>query len=32
VDKRQVDTGIRLLAEAVQAVISQSGIRAVPVV
>ncbi|HTD52880.1 MAG TPA: aminotransferase class I/II-fold pyridoxal phosphate-dependent enzyme, partial [Thermoanaerobaculia bacterium] len=32
VDKRQVDAGIRLLAEAIRAVISQSGIRAVPVV
>ena len=32
VDKRQVDLGIRLLAEAVRAVVSQSGIRAMPVV
>jgi DNA-binding transcriptional MocR family regulator len=32
VDKRQVDSGIRLLAEALRAVVSQSGIRAMPVV
>ncbi len=32
VDKRQVEAGIRVLAEAVQAVASQSGIRAMPVV
>jgi DNA-binding transcriptional MocR family regulator len=32
VDKRQVDAGIRILAEAVRNVSSQSGIRAMPVV